>query len=243
MSRRVLRHVDLDELVEDAARRLMDTLVELQASQETVHLCLTGGRVSNRVYERFAELVPDSGLEAARLHLWWGDERFVPTTDPERHSLQSLSILARTLQLSSSQVHPMPSSDGKTDPDEAAFAYAEELGETVFDVCLLGMGPDGHVASLFSGHRAFEQPPSAAAVGVTDSPVPPTERITLTTAALNRSQRIWLWVSGEQKAEATARALGGEQTLPAAQVAGRLETLWFVDDGSARDLPTYHCTF
>ena len=242
MAPRVLRHEDADELVEAAARRLLAQLVELQAGQETVHLCLTGGRIANQVYERFAELVPDSGLDATRLHLWWGDERFVPTTDPERHSLQSLSVLARTLPVASSQVHPMPSSDGKTDPDEAAFAYAEELGHTVFDICLLGMGTDGHVASLFAGHRAFEQPPSTAAAGVTDSPVPPAERITLTLPTVNRSQRVWLFVSGSEKAEATTLALAGEEALPAARVAGVRETLWFVDQGSAGAIPTYRCS-
>lgn len=243
MPPRVVRHGSADELVEAAARRLLDTLLELQSGSEPVHLCLAGGRLANQVYERFAALVPDSGLDTARLHLWWGDERFVPTTDPERNSLQSLSLLARTLQVPSSQVHPMPSSDGKTDPGEAAFAYSEELGATVFDLCLLGMGVDGHVASLFPHHKSFEQTSSSTAIGVTDAPLPPDERISLSLTALNRSQRIWLLVAGEEKADAAARALAGEAELPASQVAAQRETLWFLDAEAASRLPTYHCRF
>lgn len=239
-SPRVLRHEDTDEMVAAAAQRLLDTLLELQTSQDTVHLCLTGGRTANRIYQSFAELVPGSGLNPAALHLWWGDERFVSTTDPERHALHALSILARTLQLSSAQTHPMPASDGKADPDEAAFAYAHELGDTVFDLCLLGMGEDGHVASLIPGTLRSDQT-SALVVGVTDFPMPPTERITLTLNAINRSRRVWLWVSGANKAEAVAAALAGDGSVPGAQVSGTAETLWFLDDESAAQLPMYQC--
>lgn len=236
---RVLRHDDLDELVQDAAQSLMDTLLGLQATQETVHLCLTGGRMANQIYERFAELVPDSGLNTQALHLWWGDERFVPTTDPERHALRTLSILARTLQLSSAQTHPMPASDGKADPGEAAYAYAHELGNTIFDVCLLGLGVDGHVASLFPGR--LDDTSSSLAVGVNDAPQSPSERISLTLNAINRSRRVWLWVGGEQKAPVVARALAGDPDLPAAHVRGQLETLWFLDAEAASQLTQYQC--
>ncbi|MEL4357272.1 MULTISPECIES: 6-phosphogluconolactonase [unclassified Luteococcus] len=239
---RVLRHQDTDELVADAAQMLLDTLVDLQSKQETVHLCLTGGRTANRIYQRFAELVPDSGLNPAALHLWWGDERFVPTTDPERHAVGALSILARTLQLSSAQTHPMPASDGKADPDESAFAYARELGETVFDICLLGMGEDGHVASLIPGTLRSDQT-SSLVVGVTDFPHPPSERITLTLNAINRSRRVWLWVSGANKAAPVAEALTGDGSAPGAQVAGTVETLWFLDQQSAAQIPQYRCEF
>ncbi|MGO4956386.1 6-phosphogluconolactonase [Luteococcus sp. Sow4_B9] len=237
---RVLRHEDTDDLVAQAASHLLHTLLQLQETQETVHLCLTGGRTANRIYERFAELVPDSGLRPEALHLWWSDDCFVSTTDPDRNALQALSILARTLHLSSAQTHPMPASDGKADPGEAAYAYAHDLGETTFDVCLLGLGADGHVASIFPGHPSHEQG-SSLAIGVTDSPKPPAERISLTLRAINRSQRVWVLVTGQDKAAAVARALQGDQLLPATQVRGELETLWFVDESAAEDLPFYRC--
>ncbi len=242
MTPRVLRHADADELVDRVAHLLLSRLLELQGQQDTVHLCLTGGKLANQVYQCFAELVPGSELDPGALNLWWSDEAFVPTTDPERNSLQSLSILARTLRLAGSQTHPMPPRDGHADPDEAAYAYAGELGDTIFDICLLGVGVDGHVAAVFPGHESFE-PTASLAVGVTDAPVPPAEQTTLTLAAINRSRRVWLWAVGEHKADAVARSIGGDQSLPASTVRGIDETLWFVDAEAASKLPQYHCQF
>ena len=242
MSARVLRHADVDEVVGRAASGLLARLLDLSQQQETVHLCLTGGEVADAVLARFADLVPDSGLDPARLHLWWSDERFAPTTDPERNSLTSLSVLARTLRLTGSQTHPMPSSDGHADPDSAAFAYADELGETTFDLCLLDVGEDGHVAALFPGHEGFE-PTTSLAVGVTDAPVPPREQVSLTLTAINRSRAVWLWACGAASAQAVARSIAGDDTLPAAHVRGEQETLWLVDQEASSALPTFTCQY
>lgn len=238
---RVVRHTDAQDLSRHAARMLLDTLVELQATQEVVHLCLCAGEVATQTYEVFADLVPDSQLDPSRLHLWWGDEAYAPTTDPARTAPRLLTILARTLHVASSQIHVMPSSEGHADPSEAAFAYAAELGDTVFDLCLLGMGVDGHVGSIFPGHASMDS--ASLAMGVSDAPKPPAERIGLTLNAINRSHRVWLWVAGEQKAPAVTQALDGDETLPAALVHGTQQTLWFLDEAAARDLPRYHCVF
>lgn len=239
---RILRHEDREQMVAHAAADVMSALLALQQEQETVHLCLAGGATANMVYHAFADLVPGSGLEPASLNLWWVDDVFVPTTDPERYSLQALSILARTMHLNSSQTHPMPASTGKADAGEAAFAYARELGDVVFDLCLLGMGADGSVASIFPGHHSMEAT-SALSVGVTDSPRPPTERITLTFNAINRSRRVWLAVNGQDKAAAVAGAIAGDQALPASHVAGQLETRWYLAAGADAELPTHQCSW
>lgn len=241
MNTRVLRFPLADDLVTEAATALLNRLVRAQADGD-INLCLTGGRIANRIYAAFAELAADSDLEPERLHLWWGDERFVETTDPERNALQSLALLAGRLQLVPSQIHPMPASDGNADPDESAFAYAQELNDTVFDLCLLGMGPDGHVASIFPHHPSFE-PTTFTAIGVTDAPKPPPERISLTLPAINRSRDVWLWVSGAEKAAATAQALAGNPDLPAAHVHGTHETVWFLDAEAAADVPVHQCEF
>lgn len=240
MTPRAVRHPDEDALVDHAASRLLSVLTQLQEVQETVHLCLGGGELSSRVLDRFAGLVPDSGLRPESLHLWWSDERFVPTTDVDRNALRSLSILGRTLRLAGSQTHPMPSSEGHADPDEAAFAYAAELGETVFDLCLLDVGDDGHVAALFGQHESFE-PTTSLAIGVTDAPVGPAGQTSLTLAAINRSRRVWLWAAGPSAAGAVAAGLSGVADVPAAHVRGTDETLWFVDDQAAALLPRHHC--
>lgn len=241
MSTRVLRHRDADNLARAVAERLLRSLAELQHDKEVVHLCLTGGRIANRIYADFADLVPASDLDPTRLHLWWGDERFLETGDPDRNALQALAVLARTLHLESSQTHSMPASTGKADPGDSAFAYAEELGDTRFDICLLGMGRDGHVASIFPDHPSFDST-KALAIGVTDAPKPPSERISLTFNALNRSDQVWLLVSGADKARAVARALEGDQTVPAGHLHGRDATLWFLDEEAAAGLPRYQCS-
>lgn len=237
---RILRHGGPDELVADAAQTLLDQLVARQGEQDAVHLCLSGGSAANQVYAAFAELASDSDLDVGKLHIWWSDEMFVPTIDPERNATQSLALLARRLQLNTAQIHSMPASDGNADPGESAFAYAQELGDTDFDVLVLGMGVDGHVASIFPRHSSSE-PTSKAAIGVQDAPKPPSERISLTVPTLNRAGSTLLLVSGPEKAQAVAEALAPGSVVPAAQVRGRRETLWFVDEDAAALLPRHDC--
>lgn len=236
----VLRFATTDELVDEAAAKLLTRLLECQAERDTVHLCLTGGRIANQIYAAFADLAAESDLDVSKLHVWWSDDRFVPTIDPERNAIQSLSVLARRLQLNSAQIHPMPASDGNADPGESAFSYAQELGGTVFDLCLLGMGPDGHTASIFPNHPSFD-PTSKMAIGVQDAPKPPPDRISLTIPTMNRSRMVWFFVSGQEKADAVARVLAGDLSLPATHVNGVESTAWFLDAEAAAQVPTYAC--
>ena len=101
---------------------------------------------------------------------------------------------------------------------------------------MLGIGPDGHIASLFPGFAQLDD--AGTAVGVTGSPKPPPERISLTFAALNRARSVWFLVSGDGKADAVARALGGadRHDIPAAGVSGHDETIWFLDRAAASEL-------
>lgn len=237
---RILRHDGPDELVSAAAQTLLDELVSRQGQQDAVHLCLSGGSVANQVYAAFAELAAAGALDVEKLHIWWSDEMFVPTIDPERNATQSLALLARRLQLNTAQIHSMPASDGHADPGESAFTYAQELGDTEFDVLVLGMGVDGHVASIFP-HHASSEPTSKRAIGVQDAPKAPSERISLTVPTLNRARTTLLLVSGTEKARAVAESLAPDAVLPAAQVRGRAETLWFVDEDAAALLPYHDC--
>jgi len=240
MTARVVRFADGSDLAQYVARRLLERLLELQSRQADVNVCLTGGRIANQVYETFAALPECKDLDASNLSFWWSDERFVPTDSAERNSLQTFALLARTLTLSPSNVHVMPASDGKADADEAAFAYAQDLGDTVFDLNLLGVGADGHVASIFPNHPSNE-PTTLMAIGVADSPKAPSERISLTIAALNRSRAIWLIAKGSEKSDAVARSVAGDSALPASRVAGLDETIWFVDEAAASGLPYFEC--
>jgi 6-phosphogluconolactonase len=236
----VVQHFDAADLAERAAVRLLAKLIDLQSDGRVAQLCLTGGRIALSIYARLGELVAGSALDPTRLELWWGDERFVPTDDPERNAGPTLALLAGHFALDPSRTHPMPSADGVVDAAASAATYAKELGDTRFDLCLLGMGPDGHVASIFPNHDSGETS-NQLVIGVSDSPKPPAERISLTIQALNNSEEVWFLVSGKEKASALSRALAGDTDLPAGRVSGQGRTLWLVDRASAAELPYFDC--
>ena len=241
MFTRVVRLTSAQQVADVVAHRFMARITELLEGHDDVHVCLTGGGTADLVYERFADLSAEAKLDLGRLHLWWGDERFVAATDPDRNSLQAISRLGRTLPIQSARIHMMAARDGRADPHDSASEYAAELGETRFDVTFLGMGPDGHVASIFPGHPSFDST-SRSVIGVTDSPKLPSERISLTIPTLNRSDEVWFIVTGTGKADALIRTFDGDESLPASHVHGQQATYWFVDDAAASKLPPrYAC--
>jgi 6-phosphogluconolactonase len=234
----ILLHAGADEVAEAMAARLMARLAEIQRDFRVPQLALTGGRIATRAYQKLANDGPNSAVDWSRIELWWGDERFVPADHADRNAKQALDLLAAPLALNPDRIHEMPASDGGLDLDQAADAYARELGEVSFDICLLGMGPDGHVASIFPEH------PSSYADGnviaVRSSPKPPPERISLTLPVINRSQEVWFVVSGADKAAAAKMALlgAGAVQLPAGGVSGVERTLWLLDRDAAAQLPS-----
>lgn len=186
-------------------------------------------------------------IDWSKIHLFWGDERYVSEEDDERNDKQARAALLDHVDIPPGQVHPMAASDGEfgTDLDAAALAYEQvlaanaALGERApnFDVHLLGMGPEGHVNSLFP-HTAAVRETTRLVVPVEDSPKPPPQRITLTLPAIQRSREVWLIVSGRAKAEAVAAAIGGADpvAVPAAGAVGRESTLWLLDEEAAAKL-------
>jgi 6-phosphogluconolactonase len=178
--------------------------------------------------------------------LWWGDERFEVTGDPERNETGARSALLDHLGLDPSRVHVIPGPDGPDgdDPDAAAARYAAELtaaanGADVpaFDVLMLGIGPEGHVASIFPDSPAAHA--GGTVVAVRNSPKPPPTRISLTFGALQAAREVWVLASGAEKAEAVAGALSGisQVELPAAGARGRERTLFLLDEAAAAKLP------
>lgn len=240
---RLFRYRSSDELAISMAGRLVQRIVELQTERDCVHLALTGGTTSIKLYEAFGTLAQATALDPNRLQLWWSSERYVSTTDPERNSTLALSLLARTLPIVSSMVHPMPSTTGTRDPDEAAFIYAGDIGDINFDICLLGIGSDGHVAGIFPNHPSLtiQAETTLSVIGVTDSPVGPAERMTLTLNAINRSSEVWLLATGAHKADVVARAVRHDPLLPAGLVHGVEATYFFLDQDAAAGLPYYRC--
>lgn len=236
----VVRFTDADELAAQVGRRLLGMLTQVQLRGEVPSVALTGGRVADLLHREVARLSPDANVDWSSVDLWWGDERFVPEDSPERNVGQARAALLDRVPVDPSRVHAMPAADAGMDLDDAARAYEEEVrehGRGLFDVMMLGVGPDGHVASLFPGRPELDVD-DRIAVPVTDSPKPPPERVSLTFPALNRAREVWFIVSGSEKAAAVAGALGGADLhdIPAAGVRGREQTLWFVDGAAARDL-------
>ena len=229
----LLIHSDAEDLAFSVASRLITALADAQSTGGVAQVVLTGGRVAALVYGAVAESPARVEVDWKRVEFWWGDERFLPSGDPERNETQARDALLSALDVDPARVHPMPADTGQT-AEAAAAAYADELaaaGSPTFDVLMLGVGPDGHVASLFPGYPQLEVT-DVAAVAVHDSPKPPPTRVSLTLPLLDRAREVWFVVSGEDKAEAVAKALG-EEDVPAARPKGQNRTLWLLDQAAA----------
>lgn len=236
---RVEVHEDAATLSTAVAGELLSRLADAQAAGAVPQIALTGGTIAEDIHREIARLSPDSGVDWSQVVVWWGDERFVAPDSPDRNSAQAQAAFLDAVGADPANVHAMPSTADAADVDAGATAYASTLrehGAGEFDIVMLGIGPDGHIASLFPGFAQLDS--DAIAVGVTDSPKPPPERISLTFAALNRSRSVWFLVSGAGKAPAVASALGGADLheTPAAGVTGREETIWFLDREAASAL-------
>ena len=239
-SPRIEVHEDAPALATAVAGELLLRLTDAQTRGEVPQIGLTGGSIAEAVHREVARLSPSSDVDWSRVVVWWGDERFVAPDDPERNAGQARASFLDAVGADPASVHEMPSTATAADVDEAAASYSELVrrhGAGAFEVLMLGVGPDGHVASLFPGHPALDAR-DAIAVGVRDSPKPPPERVTLTFEALNHARAVWFLVSGDEKADAVARALGGADlhATPAAGVTGEDETIWFLDRSSASRL-------
>ncbi|MEU1531882.1 6-phosphogluconolactonase [Streptomyces fagopyri] len=243
-------HRDKELMAQAAAARLITKVVDAQASRGYASVVLTGGRNGNGLLAALAAAPARDAIDWGRLDLWWGDERFLPAGDPERNDTQARAALLDSVPLDPARVHPMPASDGPhgADADAAAEAYAAELAKDAgpenhgavpaFDVLMLGVGPDTHVASLFPELPAVRET-ERTVVGVHGAPKPPPTRISLTLPAIRSAREVWLLAAGEDKAQAAAIALSGagEVQAPAAGAHGRSRTLWLLDAAAASQLP------
>jgi 6-phosphogluconolactonase len=240
---------DADQLARSVASALVARLAAAQAVHGTASVVLTGGGIGTAVLERVAALAAEpehAVVDWTAVDVWWGDERFVPADSADRNELGARRAFLSRVGLDPERVHPMPSSDaGFDEPEEAAAWYAEQLAAAAdegqqlprLDVLLLGMGPEGHVASIFPESPAVsDQRPVLA---VRDCPKPPPTRLTLGFSAITRAEEVWLLVSGEGKADAVAQALAGadRRQVPAAGARGRRATRWLLDTAAASKLP------
>jgi 6-phosphogluconolactonase len=237
----VVVHADAGMLAEAVAARLLLRLLDAQAARGTATLVLTGGRIAEKIYEAVRNSPLRDAVDWSRVDLWWGDERFLPSGDPDRNETQVRAALIDALPVPAERVHPMPASDGPDgdDADAAARRYATELGAAgPTDLVLLGIGEDAHVASIFPGHP--EGHGAGPVSAVRNSPKPPPVRLTLTMPVLNAADEVWVLASGDGKADAVAAALtpGADPgEVPASGVHGARRTLWLLDRDAAVKRP------
>ncbi len=244
----VVVHTDATVLAEAVAARLVTGLVDVQSARGTADVVLTGGSVGIAVLAALRDSPARHAVDWSALDVWWGDERFLPSGDPERNETQAREALLDHVAVDPARVHPMPPSDGPDgdDPDAAAARYAALLAEhagprdrvPAFDVMLLGVGPDAHCASLFPGQPGVYET-ERTVIGVRGAPKPPPTRISLTMPALNAASEIWFVVAGDDKAAAVSMALSGagHVQVPAAGPSGQRATRWLLDRAAATRLP------
>lgn len=236
----VVIHRTPDLLAATTAARLVTKLVDIQSTGRVPVVALTGGGVGISTLAHLNDSPARDAIDWSRVDILWGDERFVPADDPERNAGQAVDALLRHVRVDPARVHVMAPSDGEfgSDVDAAAAAYADIVdGFDEIDLVMLGMGPEGHVASVFPESPAVYD--TSSVVAVRNCPKPPPTRISLTLPAIRRATEVWIITAGAAKAGAVALALGGagEVALPAAGATGRARTLFLLDRESASALP------
>src|SRR5208283_3212755 len=211
----VIVHRDAQLLAEAVAARLVTRLVDSVAARGAASVVLTGGGIGTKVLAELAIAPARDAIDWSHLDIWWGDERFLPDgDDPEAAAARYATWLAAA-----------------TSPEDHGPVPA-------FDVLMVGIGPEGHVASLFPGMPAlYDERPVVAVRG---SPKPPPIRLTLTLPSIQAAREVWIIASGPDKANAIAMALSdaGPVQVPAAGARGRQRTLFLIDGDAAAKVPS-----
>lgn len=251
--KRVVVRADPPALAEAVASRFLDRIDKRTSNGKVAHVVLTGGSMGSAVLTAAAQHERVSQIDWSLVHFWWGDERFVRAGSADRNDATA-DVLFDRIEVPAANIHRMATADEGVDLDAAAAAYERELARfgpaataatgvvtgpwPSFDICFLGVGPDGHIASLFPDRNEI-QVTERAALPVRDSPKPPPERITLTRPVINSSRRVWLVLAGADKASALGLALAGASyaSVPAAGAKGRRRTIFFVDEAAAEHVP------
>lgn len=260
--RKTIVYPNPEMLAQAVAARTLLTIIDLLAEPERrrVDIAVTGGTDGNRVFAAMNASPLNDAVDWNRVHVWWGDERFVAADDDDRNAKQAreawYGALVEDGRMPAGNVHAMPAdtrsateiaeaSPEQTDAvlAEAAAEYqrelAAQLGENpALDIAMFGMGPDAHFASLFPDHGESEiADPHVLVAGVRDSPKPPPLRLTLTVPMIARSKHTWVFTSETRKANAvkTAFAQRNNPHAPSSYADGE-ELLWLIDEGAASRL-------
>jgi 6-phosphogluconolactonase len=207
---RFLAVANAEALRDAACRRILDAAASAIAQRGEFLIVLAGGRTPLEVYRRLV----DANTEWARWTIFFGDERCLPRDDPDRNSRMAIEAWLAHVPVPHDRIHPIPAELGA---QAAAASYAGILaGVGDFDLVLLGLGEDGHTASLFPAHDWGASPDAPDALAVFDAPKPPAERVSLSANRLGRARDVLYLVDGESKREALVRWRAGERVAAAA---------------------------
>ncbi len=227
---------DLPSLTQRAAELVLQTAQEAAAARSQFNLALAGGHTPRALYRRLTEPDLADHFPWSQTHIFWGDERCVPPDHADSNYRMAYEHLLRNVPLPADHIHRMA---GEDPPEQAAQRYQAELGRHFggrprFDLILLGMGEDGHIASLFPNTPGIDDPDRWVIVVPHDSPPPPlVTRLSLTLPVLNAARRLLVLISGVSKAPALARVAQGDLSLPAARLRPVEDDLSWLADADA----------
>lgn len=211
---------DSELLARSVTERIQSACESAIEARGAFHLALAGGTTPKRCYELLATL----NLSWDRLHIYFGDERCLSVGDAERNDTMVRSVWLDRVSIPEAQIYSIPAELG---PNEGAVRYSMLLNQAPrLDLVLLGLGEDGHTASLFPNNPALDDERSA--VPVFDAPKPPSERISMGREYINRAREKWFIVSGSGKRDAMVRMIDGD-SLPATQISN---AIWMVEEAS-----------
>lgn len=227
-----MSYKDLPSLLDDVASRFTDVMAKIHATGRSARVVLTGGTAGTALLARLIH----APIDWTRVEVFFGDERNVPVDHPDSNEGQARSALLSHVDIPESNIHGYGLDGGPM--NAAVEQYRELVGDGGFDLHLLGMGGEGHINSLFPHTNAVRER-DALVVAVTDSPKPPAERATLTLPAVQSADRVWLLVSGAEKAEAASHVADGADAAedwPVAGAIGRTETVLFATEDATGPL-------
>jgi len=244
--RRVIVYADKQTLAATLADRFLSKVGKFIAARGEATIVLTGGTMGYATLAAVNASPKRDTVDWAKVNFWWGDERWLPDADAERNETQAREALLAHIPVDPDRVHAFAASDDGLELDAAADVYAAELKAAApegadypnFDITFLGVGPDGHIASLFPEHGGVREE-LRTVIPVRNSPKPPPERLSLTLPVINSSERIWLVLAGADKASALGLTLADVSTfeVPASGVHGRKSTWFLVDQDAAAEVP------
>lgn len=225
-----------EEVAQFASHKILDLADEAISKRGAFHLVAAGGTTPLAIYKRLAKqeaLGASTSIEWGKWHIYLGDERCLPADDPERNSVSLHHSWLNNTGIPESQIHMIPAELG---PHKAAEMYEKMVEGIRFDCVLLGMGEDGHTASLFPGH-SHEHEKNRLVQTELHSPKPPAERVTLSSKCLSHSRHLFKLVTGSSKQDAVAKWLQG-QALPIALVQAQQTEVFISNDSLPKKLPT-----